>query len=419
LFVYLFLTSFSPYFIVNVILCPYTEDELRLQTIASQLSLCGTADILNIQYVKGTIEEYAYSAKTITFDYIEYNGGINSAPYYRRELSLLKTLLSPTGAIGLTFFTKNRVYDTIRSLLAGANATAHLPFSIEKERLVRRYLSMQGFKDRAVKDNSLVAFLSDRKGINSAGFTQREVEEDIDLLGLRIVNWVPKGYSKPFEEFDDYSIQSYRSYGLSQEAFVEELFISFRYSVYITHSNASSSPSLLRVPGPAHLEEASWIADNSDISQSKAVVIDRYGGELSAIFQQGISGKVTSFSFIAAPSVWAQITGNEHHITFFAMADILPALALLSKKPTLKDLFAVIMGKGKTEGERERLLRAHLVKALQFLVKLSFITLWSDGMVISSDSHDMPQVIMSSASFLFCLFVILYPSCLFFCWYSA
>ena len=160
-----------------------------------------------------SILDYALSADTGLFDFIEYNGGLSKSVDPAQELAALQRLLHPeTGVLGLTYFTQNHHTTRVRALVDARNTSFMAPFSLEATRLVHAYLDQ----------HKLGLFKTDRELVTHLGgeeeewmnvrykrdqlvprvqwrtYTKPQALRLMAMAGLDVSSWVPTAYANPF-----------------------------------------------------------------------------------------------------------------------------------------------------------------------------------------------------------------------------
>jgi hypothetical protein len=400
-----------------------SPDSSKLEEIKSRLATCRAQvkvqQAARVKFVGKSLLHYAADSAAGQFDFIEYNAGLSKASDPGAELRVLSVLLQDGGAIGATYFARNHHADAMHALVDARNATHMVPFSMEATRLVKNYLDQH--KLGILKaDSELVTHLGGEPTKSSVAlylpahlqqrvrwrsYLQSEAEALVDQAGLRIASWVPTAYARPFgeifwfslsqvypedarfvvtylrfflifssEEMQHYDILKYRSMGLSQERFLQELMSSFRYSMYVVKSPVSA-PTTQR-PDIGRFKLTSRVFEGTRSSPSLASrlqILDRTG-YLAGTFQNmeqlaKIRQSTTiEFAHYALP--------GDVRFSFILSPVIAPCLATLSSRPSLQSLhdananFAAAEGFELVEIEAQDL----LISLISFLEKLNIIT---------------------------------------------
>jgi len=351
------------------VVIPYEE---IIQNMKATIEFCGLR-VTGLTFLKMTLNDYLHlqqSKGENLFDYIEYNGGVHQNGY-RAHLKGFHSLLNPNGVIGISAFSTNVIFDTINRILSSQDYTAHIPFSSEPSRFIEHYLALIGYAG-AEKDLSLVKFLSSR----SPAFMQVELEQDLDDAGLRVVAWVPQATSFPYDTLPDFAIQEYKSFGLSESHFVENILMKFRHSVYVSRAEILKTlgPAVinlenLRLVSPVVIDRSEFLS--SYFTNSNAIDMGQRGMSLEFVYSIGLSS--TNISFLCLPQ-------------------ILPALTLLSAKPTVQELFdfnhKILTRYPHYNAEDSQTL---LVDFIKFLSDLNYISLWSSVSLEDSSSARQSQ----------------------------
>lgn len=381
-----------------------SEDIEKINLIKENINYCGQK--LEIKFGKVvyktlSLKDYLNTTvkslktkgvKTQLFDYIEYNGGISISDQYSTQLSNFNLLLKPKkGVIGLTYFSSNQHVKTIRTLLQQRNPNTFVPFSVEASRFIKTYLELHNLKSLS-KDPQLIAFLGGEavetgfvatdesilidNRVNWRGWTQNEVLNMLEEVGFRVLSWVPTAYSRPFEEIDHYEVKKFWALGLSQEDFIEQKMINFRYTLYISSLEDLNYP----VGRPV-------IKGNMTKNPDLIRVIDRLGSlslSLAGIEEKG-ENLIPSTVTFAHQSLFGGFPLN-HVLSPF----ISPCVPLLSQKPTLGELHRinVVENKKRKIKQQESELWEGLIGFLRFLEGLNVITLESNSSVIEFENFN-------------------------------
>jgi hypothetical protein len=164
-----------------------------------------------VTFLHGVVNTFSRSR---FFDFIEYNGGISIDSKYKHHLELFHKVLTPTGVIGLTYFTKNIHEKSIKSQVNSRNLTHFIPFSIEKKRFILQYLRFHNL-DFVLDDKQLLIFLGTEplerqippksaseviSSVNWVAFRKDEVSEVLSSMDFSPVSWIPTAYTNPYRK---------------------------------------------------------------------------------------------------------------------------------------------------------------------------------------------------------------------------
>lgn len=307
-----------------------------IELMKDTIKACGAAaDFSHITFVHGTLQGHFGNSSNLDqiFDYIEYNGGINLSPSYTSDLEILKNVLTTDGSIGLSYFTSNIHQATLDRLLRSRNTTQSVPLAGRPEYLLSTYFDRHGLQ-LLKTDPALYEFfsgklnrpLSDSKPDTTAlnnhrVFTKSEIALVLGNMGLNISAWIPPAYSNPFAELEHYEVQRFRSAGIPQDAYVEDIFPMFRYTLYVTKQEAG-------LPGRATMQR---VLDHN-LTLDQVIVVDRFEtlssamGDAQARATNGVMSPI-QFSYYAMPESTPLVYRIDPIIT--------PGCALLSTSATI------------------------------------------------------------------------------------
>ena len=268
---------------VNIDIVILTKDTTIVKQLKDTIALCSSSALAYTAIKVSSIIDYYNSNKNDvnTIDYIEYNGGIsrNTNDDVTIHLSIFKKLLVSDGVIGISFFVTNVHSQALQSMIDNMASSNLFEASKARELLVKYYLESSNLFIYA-NDKELVSFLSNCSSSSSSSGSgsgggggiarrQSDVTDIVEANGFSIQSWIPTVYSKPFDELQDYKHYQYQAFGVSQEAFVEEMLISFRNTLYITKSNETF------IPGRASFSSS----HNTPINDAQnVIVLDRFSG---------------------------------------------------------------------------------------------------------------------------------------------
>lgn len=185
--------------------------------VKSKFASCAafiSIDNSKIEFVGTSLVEFLRKAQIIRskYDFIEYNGGLSIDENSSENLAGFRNILSPTGVIGVTYFSSNRHFDILKSHISLLNKTVLLPFSIESTRYVRQYLKLNKL-DFMASDDQLLTFLggepinrkypNDKLGnvvpsVRWRGYTKNQISDILGDAKLFAGAWVPTAYSNPY-----------------------------------------------------------------------------------------------------------------------------------------------------------------------------------------------------------------------------
>ena len=273
----------------------------------------------------------------------------------------------------MTFFSENHHLEVIRRALRNVNASAHPPFSVEPERLTKHVLESRGLS-RYVSDGDLVSFLSN---VNNRAFSREDISDLMSSLGMKILSWLPSAYSHPYgkrtshnyirivigcvfvEELPHHSIQVYRAHGMSEKDVVESVTGGFRYTVYVSRSDA------------ADLSGRRRVTEDIIESDTSYTVVDRVG-YLGGTFANGAQYAVSS------QTISLDLCPFENNRTIFNLAahpQVLASFSKLSSGLTIRELIdfnAQTLGSAYSDSTSKQM----LLRSLQFFESQNMITLW-------------------------------------------
>jgi hypothetical protein len=262
---------------VNIDILILTKDTTIVKQLKDTIALCSSSALAYTAIKVSSIIDYYNSNKNDvnTIDYIEYNGGIsrNTNDDVTIHLSIFKKLLVSDGVIGISFFVTNVHSQALQSMIDNMASSNLFEASQARELLVKYYLESSNLFIYA-NDKELVSFLSNSSSSSSSSSSsiprrQSDVTDMLKTNGFSIQSWIPTVYSKPFDELQDYKHYQYQAFGISQEAFVEEMLISFRNTLYVTKSNETF------IPGRASFTSS----HNTPINDAEnVIVLDRFSG---------------------------------------------------------------------------------------------------------------------------------------------
>ena len=104
-----------------------------------------------------------------------------------------------------------------RTLLSERNTLAHLPFSADTRAFVKAHLERGGYI-LASKDEALLDFLANTE--SAEVFSPDELIQDIVDRDLHIIANHSAFQQTPYSVLDDYTVLSYRSFGIGEEQFI-------------------------------------------------------------------------------------------------------------------------------------------------------------------------------------------------------
>lgn len=183
------------------------------QQIEANFKVCGFQKSSNFTLVlkNSSLVNFRLST-TEKYDYIEYYFGIDREG---GKLFELRQLLSERGILGLTYFTKNHHQEALFDLIHSVrNESVHLPFSRQREFLIKKYLETQGM-EFLVKDEYFMNFFGATSSdylhkyrysmshslVNEsfgAPYSQEEIEDLVHTNGFHIQQWLPSAFCHPF-----------------------------------------------------------------------------------------------------------------------------------------------------------------------------------------------------------------------------
>ena len=220
-------------------------------------------------------------------------------------------------------------------------------------------------------------------------FQRADVEAALGAAGLGVKSWVPSAFSHPFEELDHYSVQKYRSMGMTEDNFLFHLFPSFRLTVYAVRIQAEPAPPgrakvgpwLVPFPpnDPRGLAAASSGPPQRDFSTSTGdfVVLDRLGPRtLSTTFANSARSAASRISTSFAFSHYSAVEGI--NFTHIALPTISACMDALSTKPTIARLMQINRDLHATAGYSydEDYATHLLLQLLRFFESINVISLW-------------------------------------------
>jgi hypothetical protein len=291
-----------------------------------------------------------------TYDYIDVNGGQETLT--ASMLALLRNLLSPGGVLGACAFSSNRHSEQILQLINARNVSAHAPFSTDGKRLVKAYLDDNDLS-LVIEDEELVEFLSAGAEGPANLLTKRDMKAALSGAGFSVKSWVPTATLSPFEEMELYDVQKYRSFGLSEDDFLHNILVTFRYGVYAVCDDASK----VAIPGRLRVAD---LVDADTIVQRNTYVIDRTGS-LENIFK-GAEYRAESKLSMEYVTMEPTFAGAVAHI---CMPTELRGYTLLGSGPNLHEI-ATANYVNNNAASRER-----LAAFLHFLESINAISLWT------------------------------------------
>jgi hypothetical protein len=385
--------------------------------------LKGITTLSNIDFYESELVDYLNRVVAqnkdiharLLFDFIEYNGGISKSADYMNHLVLLRQVLAEDGALGMTYFTKNKHEDFIRKQLNNINQTAFIPFSFETKRFIQLYLETHGLEILS-KDEELIIFLggepAQRKYPPSSTvdlvpaekwtpFSKEEVMNILSASGMAASAWIPTAYSHPYGKFHilsvqskcyivftylypdkikHYSVQKFQQLGISEEDFVHNYLTFFRHSLYaqpMSNSRCTFEP---------YVSPDFFL--NETISE-KVFVTDRLGSlgqSFAPLVESAKAGHSGQLGF--APYALNQKFTLDHTVSPM----IAPSLALLSQTPSFSELLttAVQFPHSRAKDIHDHKLIAKLLsEMLNFLVSINTITfIRQDGPLFSCSLLD-------------------------------
>jgi hypothetical protein len=355
--------------------------------------------------------KFSFDPTAYLFDFIEYNGGMSASPLYREHLRLMTEFLVPDGAVGVTYFTKNIHQETIARLVSEREEEVLVPFSLQPKRTSRAHLQAHKAMEFLAEDEELVGFLAGdmdgyldgrakhgrrhrteyytRDGLSGKAFLRGDVEQALVSAGLEVKSWVPSAFSHPFEELDHYTVQRYRSLGMSEEDFLYYEFPSFRYTVYAVRGRSDTTPpgrarvGPWMIPFPVGDPRAASAAltgppgRDFNTQTGEFVILDRLGPRvLSATFansaRQAAARISTSFAF----SHYNAAGGI--NFTHIALPTVSACLSALSSKPTVRGLMQINRELHASIGQPyEEQYGIHLLlQLLKFFESINVISVW-------------------------------------------
>lgn len=334
-----------------------TTDPAIVKQLKDDISSCSSLALSYISIKNTSINDYYKENKNAanSYDYIEYNGGINynTDSNVMLHLSIFEKLLLHDGVLGLSFFLSNVHTKTLYTMIKSMTATNLFETSKARELMVKYYLESCNFHIYA-NDKELVSFLANNNN-NTMTRSQNDVTIILNNNGFVIQSWIPTAYSRPFDELPDYKHYQYQSYGISQEAFVEEMLISFRNTLYVTKKSGS-----INIDGRATFSNI----NNSPANDAKNyLVLDRFNG-LKEIGKVAAARAAKGFSTELA---FSSLTLEKVNITTILM----PAAAIaISKIGNSKYTLADIIDTKKEDHSKQ-----HIIATLSYLEKMNYITI--------------------------------------------
>ena len=324
---------------------------------------CSGEGLERIQFVESRFLDYVDNDG---FDFIEYNGGLHETPKYRKILAKLRSHLTPEGVIGLSVFSTNKIVREIREILTTKDTRAHVPFSENSKELVKRHLEILGYPQMA-KDDGIVSFIA----ASGEPFSRIEIVQDLEDAGFSVLSWAPYFVESPYSLINDYAVQSYKSFGVSEGAFIDNTLNLFRFSVYLANGSGIKS-----------LGRAALLNTDSFMKTPNTVIMDRSGGQLGAFFASAVNTALNSLS-----STYI-VRAGPFVLKHLCTPDILPALSLLSKQVRIEDMFEFIKLTFAKHGKLDEMgVKVQLVNVLNFLLITGQI------LIIEGESSDISSPI--------------------------
>jgi len=341
-----------------------TKDTTIVKQLKDTIALCSSSALAYTAIKITSIIDYYNSNKNDanTFDYIEYNGGINrnSNDDITKHLSIFEKLLVSDGVMGISFFVTNVHSQALHSMIDNMTSSNLFEASKARELMVKYYLESSNLYIYA-NDKELVSFLSNNSSSNRPR-RQNEVTDILKSNGLTIQSWIPTVYSKPFDELQDYKHYQYQAFGISQEAFVEEMLISFRNTLYVTKSNEPS------IPGRASFSSS----HNTPINDAQnVIVLDRFSGMKEI-------GKVAAVR--AAKGFSTEVTFTSISLDKVNVSTVLMPVAAIAiskigqNKSILSDIIDSSSGDSSSDGSSDDAGRQHIIATLSYLESMNYIT---------------------------------------------
>jgi hypothetical protein len=184
--------------------------------------------------------------------------------------------------------------------------------------------------------------------------SQNEVTSILNNNGFIIQSWIPTAYSKPFDELPDYKHYQYQSFGISQDAFVEELLISFRNTLYATKKSGS-----IKIDGRAKFSDSI----KSPVNDAKNIlVLDRFSG----LKEIGKVAKARAANGFSTELAFTTLTLDKVNITTILMPAASIAISKIGySNYTLADIININDDHSKQ----------HIIATLSYLEKMNYISI--------------------------------------------
>lgn len=190
-------------------------------------------------------------------------------------------------------------------------------------------------------------------------------------------------YSQTFlEEIDFFSVQKYRSLGVTEKDFTEEYLTNFRYTIYCTKDSYSSNTGRVKLSMDIFTSNA-----------AKNIIVSDRIGTLSQSF-----AAATELSTNGIPTIFSFAHYSNHkqfNFTYVAMPGTAPCLTILSSGKSVQDLlkynkeFSI---KSRFQFSLKQL-QNELIELLSFFEKLNMISYWStNGPIASSGSSTTASI---------------------------
>eukprot|EP01039_Chlorochromonas_danica_P007361 gene7361-8143_t len=228
------------------------------------------------------------ASNSLLFDYVESNGALHhltNETARRHYLRGVKEVLSPVGAIGLTFFQHSLLTERWEEMVSMRENTSFPPFSVKQEYLVDAYLDLLQ-RDHLVHDDDLRAFLSATAPQRRSAFSREEVEGWVAEEKLAVRRWLPAGYSTPYTSLPHYAVQRMRALGVPEKLFLHLFSTSFRLTSYLTAAEDS-------LPLPLPVLSVDLLG--SEEAAGRIRIVDRLGS-LGSIFQASFANPAVHVS---------------------------------------------------------------------------------------------------------------------------
>mmetsp|Transcript_25503 Transcript_25503/g.37637 ORF Transcript_25503/g.37637 Transcript_25503/m.37637 type:complete len:1617 (-) Transcript_25503:131-4981(-) len=310
-------------------------------------------DLRNGQRFSDALRGDADGSTDNYYDYVEYNGGMSLSSEYSQHLNDLKTLIGSRGVIGITYYTKNIVQESLRRVVQQRNMTAHIPLSDNPINLVKGYLKAHDLVDYT-KDAGLVAALADGECVS---YSKSDVESIVQGLNFKILSWIPTARMSPYDMIPDEMVQRYKSYGMLEEDFMNTISSQFRATVYVSRSD-SQNPG--RAISTEHmLNNTKLIARSANLGYVFSSAVDKAQSRLSMSYGIPLSAR----------------RKTEFMLRVVCLPYSMAALSLLSDSPSFQKMLE--FNAQITPEFSPFTIKYELLKSLGTLEKFNFITLWT------------------------------------------